>query len=152
MVPHRLKSNLPKYRILSPPATSHFSYDLTCSLNSHILNLLRIPLTHNADPRNCLCTCNLLFLGYPRLSKLYAWYIRTSSFQSQPQNHLSMKPPLTFLPIHIKHHLFYAASETHTFSTLYCDHNLAGVTNTNTHRDQPGSINKVASENNLKFT
>lgn len=151
MVPHCLKSNLLKYRILSSPATSHFSYNLPCSLSSHTLNLFRTPLTHDDDPHNCLCTCNLLFLEYPHLSKLCAWYICTSSFQPQPQIRLSMKPLLTFLPIRINHHLFYTASETHTFFTLYCDHNLAGVTNTNTHRDQPGNINKVASENNLKF-
>lgn len=68
---------------------------------------------------------------------------------SMPGKYLLIFPVTAFqwsllwvlLPTQINHRHLYAASElTHT--SLYCDHIPANVTNTNTHRDQPGIIYK----------
>lgn len=142
MFSHCLKSKILEHSLLSPPATSHFSHNLPSSWTISTLDLLETALTHNTDPHKCLYTRAWLFLEHLPLPKLCAWQTPTSSFQSQPQNHLSTKPFMTLLPTQSNHYLFYAALESYTYFTLCCDHTLAGVTNTNISRDQPGIIDK----------
>lgn len=132
-VPYCLKSDLLEKSIQSLPTPSCFSHNLLCSLSSLTLDPPRTSLTHNADPGN-VCTHSLGSRRGRASLVQTLWQTPTSSFQSQAQNHFSMKPFTNLLPTQINYYLFFAASGIYTFFTLHRDHTLAGVTNTNTHR------------------